>query len=174
MNSTTTLHLIRSDIASDVTVAIASLGVKGPLYPWAANAQCLSAKWHENHNEQECISVWCVPPVLYRIGAVSVQRVVSVQRGSLSRGSLSRVVSVQEGSLCPRRPPPLWTDRRLWKYYLAPNFVCGRQKFLWDKEFVFSERLTSSVYLKYNKNLLLTFQLVNGLILLFHCFGNLT
>ena len=25
-----------------------------------------------------------------------------------------------------RDPPPLWTDRRLWKYYLAPNFVCGR------------------------------------------------
>ena len=26
----------------------------------------------------------------------------------------------------PRTPPPEQNDRRLWKYYLAPNSVCGR------------------------------------------------
>ena len=47
-------------------------------------------------------------------------------------GSLSRGVSVQGGCLsgylchCQGNPLTLWTDRHLSKYYLAPNFVCGR------------------------------------------------
>ena len=43
-------------------------------------------------------------------------RGVSV-RGGLCQGGLCQGVSVALA---------LWTDRCLWKYYLAPNFVCGR------------------------------------------------
>ena len=55
----------------------------------------------------------------------SKMRTASVS-GRLRRGG---------GGVCPGRSlpwgicqtnTPLWTDRHLWKYYLAPNFVCGR------------------------------------------------
>ena len=64
----------------------------------------------ENYCEQECIPVGCVPPALYRT------------EGSLSGGASVRGVSVRGVSVALA----LWTDRCLWKYYLAPNFVCGR------------------------------------------------
>ena len=69
----------------------------------------IRGKFAENtFSKQECIPVGCAPPAL------------PPQRG----GGVS---PWQRPSLDKRPPPPCGqNDRCLWKYYLAPNFVCGR------------------------------------------------
>ena len=54
----------------------------------------------------------------------SLSRAVSVKRGVSVEGGLCRGGSLSRGGTCQGDPP--WTERRLQKYYLAPNFVCGR------------------------------------------------
>ena len=76
--------------------------VQGRLF-WGVSVQGVSDQWEQG---------------------VSVQG-VSVQGGLCPGGLCPEEVSVQRGSLSGR-PLPLWTDRHLWNYYLAPNFVCGR------------------------------------------------
>ena len=81
--------------------------------------------------KQECIPVGCVPPVHWPYlpvysGGVCSQGGVCSWRGVCSRGCpLPRGVypSMHWG-----RHPPVnrILDTRLWKYYLAPKFVCGR------------------------------------------------
>ena len=115
---------------------------------------CMISKVLDTSPKQECIPVGCVRRASMVIstgvclGAVSGRGCVS-RGGAVCQGGVSRVCVyrgclpkefVCSGGCLPREVSrgvnplpiacwdthPLWTDRRLWKYFVTPNFVCER------------------------------------------------
>ena len=107
---------------------------------------------YKNNFQQECIPVGCVPPACcpYLPACTNLEEGMYLVRGctwfrggvpgpggcTWSRGmylvpgpcTWSWGVYLVLGGYLPRYSPPVnrILDTRFWKYYLAPNFVCGR------------------------------------------------
>ena len=80
----------------------------------------------EKEGEQECIPVGCVPPACcpYLPACTAPGGCTWSRRSTWSQ----RGCTWSQWGTCPGTPPPVnrILDTRFWKYYLAPNFVCGR------------------------------------------------
>ena len=76
--------------------------------------------------KQECIPVGFVPPGAVSVGGVSTRHPLE-QTPSQSRDPLGADAPREQTPPGSRHPPVnRILDTRLWKYYLAPNFVYGR------------------------------------------------
>ena len=93
------------------------------LFTWTCGMQMIGKHWY-NVPKQECIPVGCIPPAccLY-LPACTALGVPGPGGCTWSQG-----VYLVPGGACQVLPTPVdrILDIRFWKYYLAPNFVCGR------------------------------------------------
>ena len=105
---------------------------------WSSEMLCSLHEdlWHPTYlqTKQDCIPVGCIPPACWMyLPACTVQGGVPGPRGVSAWGDAWSVGvwdllggMVSQHAL--RQTPPVnrILDTRYWKYYLAPNFVCGR------------------------------------------------
>ena len=102
-------------------------GINAPLYPRhdeEGDQRYLNVVSNLIFN-QECIPVGCVPPAAVAVPG-GLHQAPPRAGTPWSRPPWSRHPREQTP---PGQAPPLVNrilDTRLWKYYLAPNFVCGR------------------------------------------------